>query len=265
MCRFAFAVLAALITSLPRAGLSQAPPRTLVAVLAHPDDESPIGPILARYAREGVQVHLIVATDGAEGASNTTIPRGPELARARAEEARCSAAALGAAAPILLGFPDAKLGDFLADPSRLFRLTQRIAEEIARLRPDVVISWGPDGGYGHPDHRLVSDITTQLMRAGAPGMPERLFYMNLTAEAIRVAFPERGAPPLVIPQEKYFTMRVRFTPEDQAAGDRAMACHQTQFPPAMLQRIAPAMARILNGEIALVPATPTNQGTDLFR
>src|SRR5580765_2077887 len=81
MCRFALVLLAALTVSLPRAGNSQNSPRVLVAVLAHPDDETPIGPILARYAREGVQVHLVIATDGAEGASNTTIPRGPELAK----------------------------------------------------------------------------------------------------------------------------------------------------------------------------------------
>ena len=265
MSRFAFAVLAACTLSLPRAGFSQGSPRTLVAVLAHPDDETPVGPMLARYAREGVKVHLIIATDGAEGGSNTTIPRGPELAKARAEEARCSAAALGATAPILLGFPDAKLGDFLAEPPRLFRLTQRIAEELARLRPDVVVTWGPDGGYGHPDHRLVSDIVTQLMRAGAPGMPERLFYMHLPAEAIRAAFPERSPPPLLVPQAKYLTMRVPFAPEDLTAWERSMACHQTQFPAAALQRIVSGTGRVFNGEIALVPASPGVAGSDLFR
>jgi LmbE family N-acetylglucosaminyl deacetylase len=221
--------------------------------------------VLARYAREGVQVHLIVATDGAEGGTNTTIPRGPELAKARAEEARCSAAALGATAPILLGFPDAKLGDYLADPSRLFRLTQRIAEELARLRPDVVVTWGPDGGYGHPDHRLVSDIVTQLMRAGAPGVPERLFHMYIPAELIRATFPERGAPPLVIPLEKYFTMQVPFTPEDLKAGERSLACHQTQFPAAAIQRMVSVTGGILNAKIGLVPASPSSPGTDLFR
>ena len=84
--------------------------KTLVAVIAHSDDETAAAPILARYAREGVQVYLLVATDGAEGGTHTTIPLGPELARARAEEARCAADALGAQPPILLGFPDGKLG-----------------------------------------------------------------------------------------------------------------------------------------------------------
>src|SRR4029077_18340699 len=86
--------------------LAQGASRTLVAVFAHGDDEGAAAPILARYAREGVQVYLIIATDGAQGGSHTSIPRGPELARVRSEEARCAADALGIHAPILLGFPD---------------------------------------------------------------------------------------------------------------------------------------------------------------
>ena len=69
--------------------------------------------------------------------------------------------------PILLGFPDGKLGDYVGDRALIYRVTQRIAEELGRLRPDAVITWGPDGGTGHPDHRIVSNIVTQLQRAGA--------------------------------------------------------------------------------------------------
>ena len=49
-------------------GAPSATLKTLVLIMAHPDDESPVAPILSRYAREGVQVHLIIATDGAQGA-----------------------------------------------------------------------------------------------------------------------------------------------------------------------------------------------------
>ena len=98
---------------------AQESPRTLLVVGAHADDESPVGPMLARYAREGVRVYLLIVTDGAQGGAHTSIPRGPELARARAEEARCAAEALGLQPPIILDFPDAKLGDYGADPSLL--------------------------------------------------------------------------------------------------------------------------------------------------
>jgi len=244
---------------------AQGAAKTLVALLAHADDESAAAPILARYAREGVQVYLLVATDGAEGGTHTTIPRGPELARARAEEARCAADALGAQPPILLGFPDGTLGDYIGDRSRLYRLTDRIAGELQRLHPDAVLTWGPDGGTGHPDHRLVSSIATQLARAAAPGVPERLFYMNLPAEGMRAMNPQRGAPPLLIPEAKYFTVRVSFTQRDFDAAQRAMACHRTQFTEEQVKRLGPFAAQAWNGEIRLIPAFPTGTSTDLFR
>src|SRR5262245_32176291 len=127
--RVALAVVMGLILSSAVFSFGQDTPKTLVAVWAHADDETLVGPILARYAREGAQVYMIIVTDGAQGGSNTSIPRGPELARVRAEEARCSAQALGVHGPILLDFPDGALGDYTADPLLLYRLTQRLHEE----------------------------------------------------------------------------------------------------------------------------------------
>ena len=124
---------------------------------------------------------LVIATDGAQGGAHTSIPRGPELARVRRDEARCAADALKIRPPILLDFPDAGLGNYTDDRGRLFRLTQQLQQEFERLRPDAVLTWGPDGGTGHPDHRLVGSIVTQLVRAGAPGVPERLFYVSIPA------------------------------------------------------------------------------------
>ena len=208
--------------------LAQGAPKTLVAVFAHGDDEGAAAPILARYAREGVQVYLIIATDGAQGGAHTSVPRGPELARVRSEEARCATDTLGIQPPILLGFPDAQLGSYMEDRARLPRLTMRILEELQRLRPDALITWGPDGATGHPDHRIVSSIVTQLVRAGAPGVPERLFYVSLSAEGFRTINPERGELPNVRPSPKYFSTRISFSTSDFDAARRSMACHKTQ-------------------------------------
>ena len=259
------AVVAAVILVSGQIAISQGSARTLVAVWAHADDEGPVAPILARYAREGVQVHMIIATDGAQGAANTSVPRGPEIAKLRVEEARCSAQALGIQPPILLGFPDGALGHYNADPAMLFRLTQRLVEELQRLRPDVLITWGPDGGYGHPDHRIVSSIVTQLVRAGAPGMPQRLFYASLPAEGIRAMNPTRGVPPFVIPQASLFTMRVAFTPADLDAGRRSMECQKTQVSQEAVERVVPAMRDVWKGEIPLTPMVPQSPANDLFR
>jgi LmbE family N-acetylglucosaminyl deacetylase len=257
-CLGASIVLSAAVSSQP------APSRTLVAVYAHPDDESSASPLLARYAREGVKVHLIIATDGAAGGQNTSIPRGPELARARAEEARCATEALGAAPPIMLEFPDGQLGNYTDDPLRLFKLTQRVHEELQRLRPDVLITWGPDGGTGHPDHRLVSAVVTQLVRTGAPGVPERLFYTSLPEAAMKVANP-RGAPPLLIPDAKHLTTRVPFTPADLESARRSLACHKTQFPADVIARVAESAKAVWNGVVPVSPAFAAAGKDDLFR
>ena len=251
--------------------LSAQRPRTLVAVLAHADDEGPIAPLLSRYVREGVQAYMIIVSDGMAGAGQQGhIPRpdsgpsGDELASVRAEEARCAARVLGVQPPILLGFPDGKLGDYAGDRSLIYRAAQRIADELQRLRPDVVITWGPDGGTGHPDHRIVSSIVTQLQRTGAPGVPERLFYMSLPVESMRAMNPQRGQPPLVVPQAKYFTTRVSFAPEDLEAAKRSMACHRSQFTPEVVERVSLATAAAWNNAIPLILAFPAAPGLDLF-
>jgi LmbE family N-acetylglucosaminyl deacetylase len=244
---------------------AQGASKTLVAVFAHPDDEGAAGPVLARYAREGAQVHLIIATDGAQGGAHTSIPRGPELARVRSEEARCATDALGIHPPILLGFPDAQLGSYMEDRTRLFHLTARMQEELHRIRPDAVITWGPDGATGHPDHRLVSSIVTQLARAGAPGVPERLFYVSLPVEGFRAMNPVRGAPSFLIPLPKYFSARVPFSTADFDASRRSMACHKTQYSEEIVQKVSEAARGALKGELPLASLFPTAATDDLFR
>ena len=263
--------IVAMVTSALATDPSAQSPRILVAALAHPDDEGAVAPVLARYAREGAQVYMLVVSDGSAGSGQQGyIPRpdgtptGDALATVRANEARCAAQALGIQPPVLLGFPDGKLGDYTGDRSLIYRVTQRIAEELRRLHPDVVITWGPDGGTGHPDHRIVSSIVTQLQRTGAPGVPERLFYMSLPVESIQAMNPQRGAPPLLVPKPTHFTTRVSFASEDLAAAKRSMACHRTQFTTEVVERVTSAATRAWNNAIPLVPAFPAAAGTGLF-
>jgi LmbE family N-acetylglucosaminyl deacetylase len=256
-------LLTALLCVSSREGAPSATLKTLVVLMAHPDDESPVAPILSRYAREGVQVHLIIATDGAQGAAHTAIPRGPELARVRADEARCATDALGIHPPILLGFPDGHLGIFTEDRERLFQLTARVQAALERLRPDAVITWGPDGGAGHPDHRLVSSIATQLVRAGAPGAPERLFYASLPADGMRLVNPSGAEMSFLIPLPRFLNIVISYATADLEASRRAMACHKTQYSDEVVQRIFDAM-RSRRKELMLSSLFPMAATSDLF-
>jgi LmbE family N-acetylglucosaminyl deacetylase len=271
LCAFVFEIMIIAALSVPIRATAQTTSRTLVAVLAHPDDEGPAAPVLARYAREGVQVHLIVASNGEQGVGANpeflraqSITAGDVLGKMRVEEARCSATALGSNPPILLGFPDGKLGDYISDRTLVYRLTDRIAAEIRRLHPDALITWGPDGGTGHPDHRLVSELVTQLVRAGAPGATERLFYMYIPAEGLAAMNPQRGAPPMLVPAAKYLTTVVPFTPVDLEAAKRSMACHRSQYSTELIERVFPLQVRSWNGNVTFASAYPANAARDLF-
>jgi LmbE family N-acetylglucosaminyl deacetylase len=211
-------------------------PHVLVAVFAHPDDESIISPVLARYAREGARVYVVVATDGRMGtAAHAKIPAGDSLATVRAAEARCSANALGAQPPILLGFPDAGLAVLSPWPGEpLDRLAKKIETTLRDLNADAVITWGAEGGYGHQDHRLVGDVVTQVFQAGAAPASARLYYPGFLAE--RIAAAPRWFGTHVYPTAPAFlTAHVTVDDRDLAAARRALGCHMSQATDALLE------------------------------
>jgi hypothetical protein len=111
----------------------------------------------------------------------------------------------------------------------------------------------------------VSSVVTQLVRAGAPGATERLFYVSIPAEGMGAMNPARGAPPHLVPQAKYFSVRVAFTTADADAAARSMACHRTQYSDDIVRRVTEASRRVWNGVLPLVPFLTTSAGTDLFQ
>ncbi len=142
----------------------------LMAVLAHPDDESlGFGGSLARYAAEGVEVTVLTATPGDagrfRGGRDGPLHPGREgLARIREAELRAANAALGVSESILLGYRDGELDQ--ADPREV---VARIAAHLRRVRPLVVLTFGHDGGYGHPDHIAISQFAGAAIVMAADG------------------------------------------------------------------------------------------------
>ncbi len=225
-------VIALLAACAPRGSTVAAVPatsRTLVAVFAHPDDETLVAPALARYAREGVRVFLVIATDGRRGANaHARIPAGDSLAKVRADEARCSARALGLEPPILLGFPDAGLADFAPWPGkRLDTLATRIDSVLRALRPSVVVTWGPEGGYGHSDHRLAGNVVTQIFQSGALPSTTALFYAGFPETRTATAPPWYGQKIHPV-SSALLTATVPFNADDRQAAAKSVACHWSQ-------------------------------------
>lgn len=253
---------AALPAAAPALPANVAPPRIL-AVFAHPDDESLAGPALANAARRGAHVRIVYATRGDASAPETDLKPGPAIAAHRTEEARCASRALGAAEPVLYDFGDGKLGAIARPPAApLAALRDRLAATIAAERPDIVITWGPDGGYGHPDHRLVTAVTTQVVQAG--DARPLLLYIAM----VRGTLP---AVPQLIEQgwaetaSDLVTVRARFDPQDLAAAARAFECHASQYDAATRAGMPPLFgASVWAGGVPFRPALDRAEGSDLF-
>lgn len=141
---------------------------TLLAVLAHPDDETfGLGGALAKYSAEGVATHLVCATRGERGwfGPETDNPGLAALGRMRAAELRCAAGHLGLHSVTFLDCIDGDVDQ--ADPAGIIAA---IAAQIRRLRPQVVVTFPPDGHYGHPDHIAIAQFTAAaIVRAAGAG------------------------------------------------------------------------------------------------
>jgi LmbE family N-acetylglucosaminyl deacetylase len=139
--------------------VSQGAGLRLLCATAHPDDEClGLGGIIARYAAEGVEVALVVGTRGERGrfGDGSEPHPGPErMGEIREAELRAAADVLGVRHVRFLGYLDGELDR--ADPREA---VCRVAGIIRELRPHVVVTFDPYGGYGHPDHIAVSQLAT---------------------------------------------------------------------------------------------------------
>jgi LmbE family N-acetylglucosaminyl deacetylase len=249
----------ALATVIPFSAHAQAKGPVL-AVFAHPDDERVIGPLLSRLAREGRETHLVIATDGAKGVTDfAKIPAGSELASARTKEASCAAKRLGVKQLHQLGLPDGGLASFEV----LGKLRSGIARIIDSIKPAVIITFGPEGGTGHPDHRLVGDVTTQVVQGDAKYANVDLLYASLPSERLRTA--PRAEPTVNGMAQSLLTVRVPFEPQDLVAGREEFACHRSQYTPTQMDAVNKYLAYAWNGEVWMRPWNGTLHDPNLFK
>lgn len=222
------------------------PPRQVVAVLAHPDDELTMAPALAALARQGSTVRLVYATPGDAGPGFSNLPKGEALAAVRRGEAECAGKALGVTEVVQLGFGDGKLAEHVRDGT----LAQALASHVTGA--DLLLTWGPDGGYGHADHRLVTAIATQIAQALPAAERPRVLYVGLPAGSTA------ALPPLAdwaVTDPALLTAPMAYTKADLAAAAMATQCHVTQFDAPTRAGLASAFdAAIWRGAVHFRPA-----------
>jgi LmbE family N-acetylglucosaminyl deacetylase len=169
--------------------------RTVLAVFAHPDDESlACGGTLARLSDDGARVVLICASRGENGSISdpSLVPDG-DLARVRTRELQAAAAILGITDVLILDHPDGDL--------RWAHVQQFHSEIVAALehyRPDAVITFAEDGLYWHLDHIGVHERTFTALRSLGTRMPP-LYYVTMSPDSmqdvVQAAHTKGGAPP----------------------------------------------------------------------
>jgi LmbE family N-acetylglucosaminyl deacetylase len=223
----------------------------LLAVLAHPDDESlGFGGTLAKYAVEGVETYLVTATRGERGRFGLLGKGGDpiEVGRVREAELRAAAAVLGIREVSILSYPDGAVDQVEATTA-----IRAVVSHIRRIQPDVVVTFGPDGAYGHPDHIAISQFTTAATvcaadcgyRAGTSSQPDspsshrvaKLYYLAWRShkwQAYQAAFRkltsivddvERQA----VPWPDWAVTTELDTSAYSPIVWKAVCCHQTQL------------------------------------
>jgi N-acetyl-1-D-myo-inositol-2-amino-2-deoxy-alpha-D-glucopyranoside deacetylase len=241
----------------------------LLACFAHPDDEAfGTGGTLARYAAQGYEIQLVCATRGEVGEiSDEQLATPATLGAVREAELRCAAETMGIAEPIFLNYRDSGMaGTAENNDPRAFvnippeQVVAQLVQIIRQVKPHVVVTFEPFGGYGHPDHIAIHRHTVAAFHAAAdasqfPGLgeswqAERLFYTAIPRSFFVTMREKLAAMGADIDDLNAFDDPSRGWPDDQIhvvedvtdtvqAKWGAMECHRTQFGPGNLFRRLP--------------------------
>ena len=201
--------------------------KSIMAIFAHPDDESTIAPLIARYVREGVKVYLVIATDGRLGVNDFSgLEAGDGLVAIRKEEMLCSANKLGAELIHLDYHDQLKAGEgYDGHMPHARALIKEIHQLVSDKKPDVLITFGPDGGSNHMDHRLIGATTTSVYLSQVWEKPSKLFYVGTPSSHIENEESRllRGVDP------SFMNVEIEFNDQDLEAAIQSMECHKSQF------------------------------------
>ena len=251
---------------------------TLMAVHAHPDDEaSSTGGVLARYGAEGVRTVVVTCTNGEFGDAPGGIKPGDdghgeqEVAEIRLAELRESAKHLGVTDLELLGYHDSGMAewDYKSRPDAfcnvpLADVAARIGALIERYRPQVVVTYDPDGAYQHPDHVHASRAAIEAVTR--TGIPAKLYLAAMPISKWRELWAALKEAGVDVPGDD------RITPEEQqqmeAAEQRitttvdirpvlarkraALLAHASQISESWFSKIPPELGERVFGEESFI-------------
>lgn len=219
----------------------------LMTVFPHPDDETlSMGSVIALYAAQGFDIDIVCLTKGERGwpGPKEKNPGLSTLGEIRTQELEQAASTMGVKGVNFLGYLDGDVDK--ADPAEI---SARIASEIRRVKPQVIVTFGPDGIYGHPDHIATSQFTHMaVVRAANPNDPalkgheahliNKLYYSVESNEIVEIINNEVGGIQFEVDGvQRYLTgwpswmITTRINARDHIeTAWKAILCHKTQLP-----------------------------------
>ena len=198
--------------------------------MAHPHDESMgAGGLILRHTRNGIATHVICATYGEAGWMGKPLgAKKPDLPEIRAKELEEAAQALALSGVELWDYPDGGVAS-----SDQKEITQRIWEQIGKIRPRVVVSWGGDGGYGHPDHIAIGACTDVAVAAMTEGERPALYHLavderlaDFYEQAMRLVPSSNG---IHVPPQENVDVVIDLDADEVMMKLRAIDCHKSQL------------------------------------
>ncbi len=200
--------------------------RTLLGLWAHPDDEAYLSAgLMYRFVRRNDRVVVVTATRGELGSMGREVSSPAQLAQRRSAELAASLAAVGVHDHRILDYQDGACAD--ADG------TSDFVDVITDVDPDIIVTFGPDGITGHPDHRAVSAWATRAH--AATRSRAQLWYATLTADFHREwrevndlvgLFSDQTQPPSVDWPDVVHTVRLSSAELDVKVN--ALRAHESQ-------------------------------------
>lgn len=203
--------------------------KTLLAIVAHPDDEMAMADVLVKYGRLGYKVVVMIATDGKYGTRVTSIPEGDSLAAVRKRESICACEKMGIEPPVFLSIDrlDTKNGVrnyFLGHK----QLRDLLIQQITKINPGIILTFGPDGDTHHAEHIVIGGAVTEVILQQGWVNKYPLYYIaydHTTPGLEAVGFMDR----------QYINVEIDYSDQDELKGLEANKCFVSQITPAEMQ------------------------------
>lgn len=237
-------------------------PKKLVAIFAHPDDEQSVAPLLVKAVEEGVEVTLVIVTDGRLGVNEyTDYEAGDGLAAIRREEMKCAASVLGVNLIHLKYHDQLKAAEgYDGHIPHVQNVILELKEILSSVSQDIILTWGPDGATTHMDHRLVGASVTQIFVSQDWKHPIDLYYFGIPTDLLDTERMQilRGQ------QRKYLTTQIPFTQAQYDKAYEALGCHKSQYPAEVVAQIKKERAKMGKTLFLRQFAVPEEIKTKLF-